>query len=301
MIVFPKTYNYRLIIVWLIVALSILSVYSIYSFSTLQDYKSYLVQEKKLIQNELSEMISRFDTLEVKNIELRQKLNASRQKVQKTLDSLNTLSISTEILSYYKSRLQILKEERKTFLDLVEQLEQENRRLTLEAEKTEEELDQANSEVKNLKQNNRYLSSNQNALSKKVEKASQLQATMLEASAVKRVTKSKVITTERASRANKFVVQFIVPKNMLVEEGEKEFYIQILNPDNNVVSDQGNTVFDNKSLIYTKKIKVNYQKEDLNVSTFIETTKEEPIKNGVYFVNVFNNQNRVATTSITLK
>ena len=81
----------------------------------------------------------------------------------------------------------------------------------------------------------------------------------------------------------------------------KEFYIQILNPDNNVVSDQGNTVFDNKSLIYTKKIKVNYQKEDLNVSTFIETTKEEPIKNGVYFVNVFNNQNRVATTSITLK
>ena len=254
MIVFPKTYNYRLIIVWLIVALSILSVYSIYSFSTLQDYKSYLVQEKKLIQNELSEMISRFDTLEVKNIELRQKLNASRQKVQKTLDSLNTLSISTEILSYYKSRLQILKEERKTFLDLVEQLEQENRRLTLEAEKTEEELDQANSEVKNLKQNNRYLSSNQNALSKKVEKASQLQATMLEASAVKRVTKSKVITTERASRANKFVVQFIVPKNMLVEKGEKEFYIQILNPDNNVVSDQGNTVFDNKSLIYTKKV-----------------------------------------------
>ena len=64
MIVFPQTYNYRLIIGSLILALTVLGVFTVHNQNKLEEYNSYLAQEKKLIQNELSEMISRFDTID---------------------------------------------------------------------------------------------------------------------------------------------------------------------------------------------------------------------------------------------
>ena len=82
MIVFPQTYNYRLIIGSLILALSVLGVFTVHNQNKLEEYNSYLAQEKKLIQNELSEMISRFDTIDVENKELSKQLEKSKLKLE---------------------------------------------------------------------------------------------------------------------------------------------------------------------------------------------------------------------------
>lgn len=300
MIVFPQTYNYKLIIGSLIIALSVLGVFTFQNQNKLEEYNAYLAQEKSLIQNELSEMISRFDTLDIENEELSLQLVASKLKLEQALDSIKTLEVTANLLTHYKSKVQLLKEEKARILNLVNSLETQNKTLQTEVTQSKQQLSSIKVKANTLKETNVKLKKRNETLNKHIVKASQMQITMLDAKAVKRVSKNKVVTTDKAKRTNKLLVEFVIPKNDLITKGKKDIYIQIVNPNNNVVSNKDEAKFGKQSLIYSKKLDVNFNNKDLAVSTFIDADKDEPFKQGVYFVNVFNQDNRLASTSILL-
>lgn len=300
MIVFPQTYNYKLIIGSLIIALSVLGVFTFQNQNKLEEYNAYLAQEKSLIQNELSEMISRFDTLDIENEELSLQLEASKLKLEQALDSIKTLEVTANLLTHYKSKVQLLKEEKARILNLVNNLETQNKTLQTEVTQSKQQLSSIKVKANTLKETNVKLKKSNETLNKHIIKASQMQITMLDAKAVKRVSKNKVVTTDKAKRTNKLLVEFVIPKNDLITKGKKDIYIQIVNPNNNVVSNKDEAKFGKQSLIYSKKLDVNFNNKDLAVSTFIDADKNEPFKQGVYFVNVFNQDNRLASTSILL-
>ena len=300
MIVFPQTYNYKLIIGLLIIALSVLGVFTFQNQNKLEEYNAYLAQEKSLIQNELSEMISRFDTLDIENEELSLQLEASKLKLEQALDSIKTLEVTANLLTHYKSKVQLLKEEKARILNLVNSLETQNKTLQTEVTQSKQQLSSIKVKANTLKETNVKLKKRNETLNKHIVKASQMQITMLDAKAVKRVSKNKVVTTDKAKRTNKLLVEFVIPKNDLITKGKKDIYIQIVNPNNNVVSNKDEANFGKQSLIYSKKLDVNFNNKDLAVSTFIDADKDEPFKQGVYFVNVFNQDNRLASTSILL-
>ncbi|WP_336066355.1 hypothetical protein [Mesoflavibacter sp. CH_XMU1404-2] len=300
MIVFPQTYNYRLIIGSLILALTVLGVFTVHNQNKLEEYNSYLAQEKKLIQNELSEMISRFDTIDVENKELSQQLEDSKLKLEQALDSIKTLKVSANLLTHYRSKIEMLKDERNQILNLVEKLESKNKTLQTEAAQSKQQLTSVKNLAVTLKDTNVELEKDNKTLKKQIVSASQMQVTMLDAKAVKRVGRNRVVTTDKAKRTNKLLVEFIIPKNNLVTTGVKDIYIQIVNPNNNVVSNKDEVKFGKQTLIYSKKLDVNFTNQDVEVSTFIEADEDEPFKEGVYFVNVFNKENRLASISILL-
>ena len=300
MIVFPQTYNYKLIIGLLIIALSVLGVFTFQNQNKLEEYNAYLAQEKSLIQNELSEMISRFDTLDIENEELSLQLEASKLKLEQALDSIKTLEVTANLLTHYKSKVQLLKEEKARILNLVNSLETQNKTLQTEVTQSKQQLSSIKVKANTLKETNVNLKKRNETLNQHIIKASQMQITMLDAKAVKRVGKNKVVTTDKAKRTNKLLVEFVIPKNDLITKGKKDIYIQIVNPNNNVVSNKDEAKFGKQSLIYSKKLDVNFNNKDLAVSTFIDADKDEPFKQGVYFVNVFNKENRLASTSILL-
>lgn len=300
MIVFPQTYNYRLIIGSLILALSVLGVFTVHNQNKLEEYNSYLAQEKKLIQNELSEMISRFDTIDVENKELSKQLEKSKLKLEQALDSIKTLKVSANLLTHYRSKVEMLKDERNQILNLVEKLESKNKTLQTEAAQSKQQLTSVKKLAVTLKDTNVELEKDNKTLKQQIVAASQMQVTMLDAKAVKRVGRNKVVTTDKAKRTNKLLVEFIIPKNNLVTTGVKDIYIQIVNPNNNVVSNKDQVRFGKQTLIYSKKLDVNFTNEDVEVSTFIDADEDEPFKEGVYFVNVFNKENRLASISILL-
>ncbi|WP_304141096.1 MULTISPECIES: hypothetical protein [Mesoflavibacter] len=300
MIVFPQTYNYKLIIGLLIIALSVLGVFTFQNQNKLEEYNAYLAQEKSLIQNELSEMISRFDTLDIENEELSLQLEASKLKLEQALDSIKTLEVTANLLTHYKSKVQLLKEEKARILNLVNSLETQNKTLQTEVTQSKQQLSSIKVKANTLKESNVKLKKSNETLNKHIVKASQMQITMLDAKAVKRVGRNRVVTTDKAKRTNKLLVEFVIPKNDLITKGKKDIYIQIVNPNNNVVSKKDEAKFGKQSLIYSKKLDVNFNNKDLAVSTFIDADKDEPFKQGVYFVNVFNQDNRLASTSIFL-
>ncbi len=300
MIVFPQTYNYKLIIGLLIIALSVLGVFTFQNQNKLEEYNAYLAQEKSLIQNELSEMISRFDTLDIENEELSLQLEASNLKLEQALDSIKTLEVTANLLTHYKSKVQLLKAEKVRILNLVNNLETQNKTLQTEVTQSKQQLSSIKVKANTLKETNVKLKKRNETLNQHIVKASQMQIAMLDAKAVKRVGKNKVVTTDKAKRTNKLLVEFVIPKNDLITKGKKDIYIQIVNPNNNVVSKKDEAKFGKQSLIYSKKLDVNFNNKDLAVSTFIDADKDEPFKQGVYFVNVFNQDNRLASTSIFL-
>lgn len=300
MIVFPQTYNYKLIIGLLIIALSVLGVFTFQNQNKLEEYNAYLAQEKSLIQNELSEMISRFDTLDIENEELSLQLEASKLKLEQALDSIKTLEVTANLLTHYKSKVQLLKAEKARILNLVNSLETQNKTLQTEVTQSKQQLSSIKVKANTLKETNVKLKKSNEILNKHIVKASQMQITMLDAKAVKRVGRNRVVTTDKAKRTNKLLVEFVIPKNDLITKGKKDIYLQIVNPNNNVVSKKDEAKFGKQSLIYSKKLDVNFNNKDIAVSTFIDADKDEPFKEGVYFVNVFNKENRLASTSILL-
>lgn len=300
MVFIPQTFSYRLIIGSLIIALSVLGVFTIQNQKTLKEYNLYLAQEKKLIQNELSEMISIFDTIEVENIALSKQLEDSKLELEQVLDSIKTLKVSANLLSHYRSKIELLRDERNQILTLVEKLEMKNKTLQTEAALSKQHLTTVRNLAGNLKDTNKELEKDNKTLKQKIVSASQIQVTMLQATAVKHIRRNTVVTTDKAKKTNKLLVEFVIPKNNLVTTGVKEVYIQIVNPNNNVVSDKAEVKFGKQRLIYSKKLDVNFTNKEVEVSTFIEADKDEPFKEGVYFVNVFNKENRLASTSILL-
>ena len=258
MIVFPQTYNYRLIIGSLILALTVLGVFTVHNQNKLEEYNSYLAQEKKLIQNELSEMISRFDTIDVENKELSQQLEDSKLKLEQALDSIKTLKVSANLLTHYRSKIEMLKDERNQILNLVEKLESKNKTLQTEAAQSKQQLTSVKNLAVTLKDTNVELEKDNKTLKKQIVSASQMQVTMLDAKAVKRVGRNRVVTTDKAKRTNKLLVEFIIPKNNLVTTGVKDIYIQIVNPNNNVVSNKDEVKFGKQTLIYSSNLPTIY-------------------------------------------
>jgi len=300
MIVFPQTYNYKLIIGSLIIALTVLSIFTLNNHNKLVEYNTYLAQEKNLIQNELSEMISRYDTIDVQNKALSKQLEASKLRLEQALDSIKTLKLTANLLTQYRSKVKLLKDERNNILNLIEQLEIKNKTLKTEVTQSKAQLTSVKKIVDTLKDNNLKLENDNITLKKQIVTASQMQVIMLDAKAIKRVRRHKAVTTDKAKRTNKLLVEFVIPKNDLISTGKKDIYIQVVSPNNNVVSNKDEVKFGKQTLTYSKKLDVNFTNEDVEISTFIEADQEEPFKEGVYFVNVFNNENRLASTSILL-
>jgi hypothetical protein len=301
MIVFPRYFNYRLIIGSLAVTLVALGTYSYFNYNKLEDYKSFIKQEKKLLENELSEMITRYDTIEVDNNEIENQLEQSKVNVEHFLDTIKVLKTDVAVLSLFRLKAAQLKKEKVAVLELVDDLKIQNQKLTESNKIQKLKLEGANNLTSTLQIENQDLEVTNSTLSKKIKTASYLEVEKLTAQAVKRVTKKRVVTTENSNKANKLQVQFTLSKNKFVEEGKKDIYIQILNPNNNVISDQGSINFGKQSLIFSKKIEVDYNNQDVDVSSIITTDIDQPFTKGVYFVTIFNGPKRLGSTSFTLK
>jgi hypothetical protein len=108
------------------------------------------------------------------------------------------------------------------------------------------------------------------------------------------------IITEKASKANNLEVCFTIEENMFSPKGHKDIYVQIIDPNNNVVSDRGAVQFGDTYLIYSGKTSVNYRNTNLDVCTKINVNSKEPLVKGDYTISVFHDNEILGTSKIIL-
>ncbi len=313
MIVNPQLFNYRLIIGSLVIVIIVLSTYSYNNYVTLKSKEAFVKKEKQLVQNELSKMINNYKTINVKNNIVSNKLEGTKNKLNRIIDSIEILPKNASLITHYEAKIKAMNKDNmvnlatlNTFKDEITALNflLENSTNTKE-NKTVQHTNEVIIEnpIEKLNSSNRI--GEKSIPIKGVEKTeSPVNIKNIKVQGVKRITaKNRVISTRIASKAKQLQVGFTIAENEIFEEEthHKNIYIQVVDPNNNIVGDKGSVNFGESDLIYSKKMLIHQTNGNIKISTQIKTNKNEPLIVGSYLVNVFHNSNRIANTTVSLK
>ena len=294
MIVNPQLFNYRLIISSLLVAIAVLAVFSFSAYQSVEKERQFFEEEKKLVESELSQMISSYDEASLQNNGLILALDNAKQDTKIALDSLRLLNSDLSVITKYKNRLVGLRLKNKKLFAVLDSVESVNTDISANTERALRKL-----KLQQFK--NTELQNTNNLLKATIEEAAVLRAMSVKAAPYNAVLGVKV-ETRKASKTNAIDVCFTLIKNVLTEPGKKDLHIQIVNPSNNVYADKGAIRFGESTLIYSAKTAVNYQNDDIDVCVTIGADRQEqPLEEGDYYINVFHKDKKLGSTKIRLK
>ncbi len=291
MIVNPQVFNYRFTIGTLVVAFTVLAAYSYTSYTSSQSKEDFLNQEKKLLENQVSKVISGYEELGSVNKSLKLDLDNTKNIIAQTQDSLQKLQANMSLIQKYRDELLALKKQQSNLIKKGDSFLAVNAELSKQNTSISKLLDKQIGVISNLKED-------KNKLDNDIKKSSLVLANSFDATAFSIKNSGDIIETKKANKTKNISVVFVLAENPLVTQQEKELYIQIIGPDNNVVSDKGAIEFDKSSLIYSYKTTVLYNSNALDVSANIETN--ETLEAGRYIINVFDKNRRLGSTKIVL-
>ena len=291
MIVNPQVFNYRFTIGTLMVAFTVLAAYSYTSYTSSQSKEDFLNQEKKLLENQVSKVISGYEELGSVNKSLKLDLDNTKTIISQTQDSLQKLQANMSLIQKYRDELLALKKQQSNLIKKGDSFLAVNEELSKQNTSISKLLDKQAAIISNLKEDKAKLDND-------IKMGALVSANSFKATAFSIKKSGDIIETIKADKTKSISITFVLAENPLATEQEKEFYIQIIDPDNNVVSDKGAIVFDKSSLIYSHKTSTLYNKTTLEVSANIETDKT--LEAGRYIINVFDNNRRLGSTKIIL-
>ena len=272
----------------MVVALAIVA-YGITRYSKLQSESNFLRQEKKLLLQELSDIIDRYDTLDSEKDSIYIDFEEIRAKAQKAYDSLYVLKADLSLLSSLKAELNFLRKNNKA--TQIDSLKGVISNLVEETRAIKQDLREEQIVRFELENENRRLQEN-------LEKGSKVFANSFSARALSKSKSGSIIETNKASKTEHIQVCFVIAENPVAEPGELELYIQILGPDNNVINDMGAVEFGERSLIYSMKYLPLYNK--MAEEHCLQIPGNVAFNAGTYFISVFEKDRRLGGTQIEL-
>jgi regulator of replication initiation timing len=238
-------------------------------------------------------MAAQYDIAIDNNDVANNKLIQARERIEGLMDSLKISDNNVRSLWRYKKKFLVLQDEMKELMLENNTLKEENSMLTNTLDSTKVQL------------NNRIVYNdsllNQNTqLATIVRDASVLSAVSLKGLGVIIRSSGKLIPTERASRADELKICYTVPKNKLVTTGEKDFFVQILDPKNNILGENKQINFEDKILNYSLSSKFNYTGKNLDICEFVKP-RGKKFEKGRYIVNIFDEAILVSSSQFMLK
>ena len=256
--------------------------------------EALLKEEKQLVMTDLSNMAKQYDIIISENDIANNSLIEARTRIQGLMDSLQISETNVKSLWKYKQQYATLQKEMTSLLAENDKLKYENNQLSTSLDSTRTRLEERNVFTDSLLVQN-------TALAEVMENAAVLNTVGLKGFGVIERGSGKLIPTERAKRSDKIRVCFTVAKNSLVQAGDQELYIQVIDPNNNVLGVNEQVVFGEKALNYSIISRFNYENTSLNVCEFVTSKGDEKFEEGRYIVNVFNAKDLVSTTEFELK
>jgi hypothetical protein len=116
----------------------------------------------------------------------------------------------------------------------------------------------------------------------------------LQVKGVKFLTDNK--TPNKVKPIEQIRVCFTVDRNKLISSGEKEFFVQVVNPKNDIVSVEELTFENNNiTLKYSKLVKFEYQQQITDVCSYVDLEKNKTVK-GRYIVNLYSGTTKISST-----
>ena len=259
-----------------------------------QETEKTLVSEKQQVMNDLNNMAEEYDAAiadsEIKN----QDLVAARDRIQGLMDSLKVSQNSVNSLWRYKKKFMSLQEEMDVLLTENDRLKVENDYLATSLDSTQVQLAERTMFTDSLLVQNTELAT-------VVSDAAALQTVGLIGMGVLERSSGRQVPMERAKRSDKIKVCFTVAKNMLTEAGDKELYVQVIDPLNNVLGTNDQVQFEDQVLNYSLISRFNYENRNLNICEYVSPLEDSKFEAGRYRINVFNDKELISSSEFELK
>ncbi|MBB4800672.1 regulator of replication initiation timing [Flavobacterium nitrogenifigens] len=258
-----------------------------------------------IIKPELSEQMNILDSLntlkEAYDVAILEKntmsreLELERKNVENLMQLIKVSQNPTAAqIKIYRNQLLDLKNSLDTRVQEIKKLKFQNKNLLTEIESQNVVMYQQKAE-------NDTLVSKQKKLESTLKDASKLSLSNFKVVALREKSSGKELETTKSKSADKLKISFTINGNAVAKTGKKVYYIQVLDQKNTVLGDDKLIEFgNNKALVYSFIVASDFQGKSVNVYGILNAN-ENHFKKGTYFVNYFDKQEIMGSTSITLE
>ena len=270
----------------------------IYTVSLYQDKKkttAALTKEKELVVEDLNSLKSEYDKAILESNATNEELVTARDRIAKYIDSVQTMKADISALSRYRRQVRVLRAEREQLMKQVDSLTQSNALIAMQRDSTFVELEKQTVFNDSLVVQNTQLAA-------AVERGSALNLSEFTVDAVRERNSGKLVSTSRARSTDKFKICFTVADNLIAEAGDREFLIEVLDPQGNILGGGlSKSTEEGASVSYSKGTNFYYENNSLDVCDYINKPDGD-FQKGNYMVNVYDDKLKLLGTSrFTLK
>lgn len=280
--------------------LSLLLVGSVaYNFKTYNETKTFeskislVKSEKNTVMDSLIALRTTYEIALKDKTSISKDLIAEKQKVENLISDLKKSNGSMASLNGFRAKYNQLEGKMQSLLAENDMLKKTNQNLLVQRDSTVVV-------AQNQKKSNDTLNVKNKNLEEKVTKASRLVVTNLKTLSIKERKSGKQIETDKASRANKLKISFSIAANEVAAAGEKMFYVQVIDSQNNVIGEKKTEEFGSETLTYSFVTKVEFNNQTVDVTELLDNNGKE-FEKGTYFVNVFDKNQLTSKTSFALR
>lgn len=250
---------------------------------------------QKSILDSLNVLKLEYDVALLEKTSLSQQLEFEKKNVQNLMEIIQaSKNPSITQIQIFRKQLLDLKTALAAKITEIKNLKSQNKSLLTE-------IETQNVVMYQQKKENDTLISNQKKLESAIKDASKLSLNNFKVIALREKKSGKEFETEKAKSTKKLKISFSVNGNAIAKTGKRVFYVQVLDQKNTVLGEDRLIEFDDdKALVYSFMVAVDFQGKPLNVYGVLNADGNE-FKKGTYFVNFFDKQEIMGSSSITLE
>lgn len=270
-----------------------LTVFTIKLYQDSQEATTNLEIQKMDIEKELEELLVNYNLTIEENQSKDLQLLEARDRIAVLLDSVKDAQANLDLIRRYRIEINNLKNERNVLFRRADSLRIVTEQLQLEKDSTVLVLDETVKMVDSISLQNQ-------ALAEVVAKGAALKVSRLNGKGVIVRNSGKIVETNRSRRADKIRTCFTINANEIAESGDRLLFIQVINPENNVLGEKSIVNFEDKILTYSTTSNIFYENEELDVCVLVNAAESDLIP-GTYSINVFDGPRLVANSILELK
>ncbi|MCR4032592.1 MULTISPECIES: hypothetical protein [Flavobacterium] len=249
--------------------------------------------DQKNILDSLITLKAAYDVAIQEKTALSEQLELERKNVQNLMEIIQaSQNPSLAQLKVFRSQLSDSKLSLENKMMEIKKLKSQNKNLLTE-------IESQNVVMYKQKAENDTLILKQKKLESTLKDASKLYLSTFKVIALREKSSGTELETTKAKNTKKLKVSFTVNGNGVAKTGKRVFYVQVLDQKNTVLGDNKLIEFGNdKALVYSFIVSTDFQGKSLNAYGILNADK---FKKGTYFVNYFDKQEIMGSTSITLE
>lgn len=247
----------------------------------------FVEEQKTQLETELNELIIGYDSLKTESDSINMQLVSEQEKIRRLLR--RQASSATKIKMYEKE-LKTLREVMRSYIIQIDSLNTRNRELTEENIAVRSQLRDAESNIQELSDTKEHLSS-------KVALAQKLTAKNIVPVGLNSRSREK----DKIDKIEKLRVCFAIRENTVADQGRKMIYIQIVRPDQIVLSspEAGMFEYQDQTVVYSAKRELEYDNMDIDMCIYWDKTEE--LIPGTYTVILYCEGHEIGSTTFDLK